>query len=108
MAVVTYGVTSPELTLNIQMELTDADAQRIVAYLMATSSYVNADGSPVTPEQVVAAYGEGVMNTLLSQTYSWDQGQAASSAAAGVQPITPVVPPHPIPPAPEILVPPGG
>jgi len=39
MAIVNYGVTSPQLTLNVQMELSDADSERIVAYLMAATSY---------------------------------------------------------------------
>lgn len=39
MAIVTYGVQSPTLTLNVQMELSDADSERIVRYLMAATPY---------------------------------------------------------------------
>ncbi len=39
MALVTYGVTSPTLTLNVQMELSDADSARVVEYLMAATSF---------------------------------------------------------------------
>jgi len=39
MAIVNYGVVSPSLTLTVQMELSDADSERIVAYLMAATSY---------------------------------------------------------------------
>ena len=39
MAVVTYGVTSPQLTLNVQMELSDANSERIVNYLMNGTPY---------------------------------------------------------------------
>jgi hypothetical protein len=39
MALVTYGVTSPDLTLNVQMELSDADSARVVEYLMAATPY---------------------------------------------------------------------
>jgi hypothetical protein len=39
MALVNYGVVSPDLTLNVQMELSDADSQRIVAYLMGGTSF---------------------------------------------------------------------
>ncbi len=39
MALVNYGVISPDLTLNVGMELSDADSQRIVAYLMGGTSF---------------------------------------------------------------------
>ena len=39
MAVVNYGVVSPTLTMTVQMELSDQDSQRTVAYLMAATSY---------------------------------------------------------------------
>jgi hypothetical protein len=39
MALVNYGVVSPSLTLTVQMELSDADSERIVAYLMAATPY---------------------------------------------------------------------
>lgn len=39
MAIVNYGVTSPDLTLNVQMELSDADSARVVEYLMAATPY---------------------------------------------------------------------
>ena len=39
MALVNYGVQSPDLTLSVQMELSDADSERIVQYLMAATPY---------------------------------------------------------------------
>jgi hypothetical protein len=39
MAIVNYGVVSPSLTLTVQMELSDADSERIVAYLMQATSF---------------------------------------------------------------------
>jgi hypothetical protein len=39
MALVNYGVISPDLTLTVSMELSDADSQRIVAYLMGGTSF---------------------------------------------------------------------
>jgi len=39
MALVNYGVVSPSLTLTVQMELSDADSERIVAYLMTATPY---------------------------------------------------------------------
>lgn len=39
MALVNYGVVSPSLTLTVQMELSDADSERIVAYLMRATSF---------------------------------------------------------------------
>jgi len=115
MAIVNYGVTSPQLTLNVQMELSDADSERIVAYLMAATPYgtvtenvVSKDGQsqswvtrPAMPEEAITAYAEGVMNSLLQQAFQWDQQKAAQEAAAQVPPITPVSPPTPVPPAEE-------
>ena len=39
MALVNYGVVSPDLTLTVSMELSDQDSQRIVAYLMGGTSF---------------------------------------------------------------------
>jgi len=39
MALVHYGVTSPDLTLDVQMELSDADSARVVEYLIAATPY---------------------------------------------------------------------
>ena len=52
-----------------------------------------------TPEETVIAYAQSLMNTSLQQAYTWDQQQAASNAAANVQPITPIIPPTPVPPS---------
>jgi len=112
MALVNYGVVSPSLTLTVQMELSDADSERIVAYLMAATPYgtvtenvVDGDTQswvtrPATPEEAVTAYAESVMNSVLQQAYQWDQSQAAAEAAANVPPITPIQPPAPVPPSP--------
>ena len=39
MAYVNYGVVSPDLTLDVRMELSDEDSQRVVTYLMAATPY---------------------------------------------------------------------
>ena len=39
MAYVNYGVVSPDLTLDVRMELSDADSERVVTYLMAATPY---------------------------------------------------------------------
>jgi len=39
MALVNYGVVSPDLTLDVQMELSDADSARVVEYLIAATPY---------------------------------------------------------------------
>ena len=59
MALVNYGVVSPQLTLNVQMELSDADSERIVAYLMAA-----------TPAGTVT---ENVIQDIPNPAYSPDQ-----------------------------------
>jgi hypothetical protein len=129
MALVHYGVTSPELTLDVQMELSDADSARVVEYLIAATPYGTVTENvqsqtpnpawspdqedpdnppefiatqawvsrPATPEEALTAYAEAVMNDVLGQAFAWDQQRAAAAAAADVPPITPVVPPHPVP-----------
>lgn len=39
MAFVNYGVVSPSLTLTVQMELSDTDSERMIAWLMAATPY---------------------------------------------------------------------
>lgn len=39
MATVTYSVTSPSLSTAVQMELSDADSERVIAWLMAATPY---------------------------------------------------------------------
>jgi hypothetical protein len=129
MALVHYGVQSPDLTLDVQMELSDADSARVVEYLIAATPYGTVTENvqsqtpnpawspdqedpldppefiatqawvtrPATPEEALTAYAESVMNDVLGQAFAWDQQRAAAAAAAEVPPITPVVPPHPVP-----------
>ena len=111
MAIVNYSVTSPSLTTAVQMELSDADSERMIQWLMAATPYgtvteniVDGDtqswvSRPATPEEAVIAYAQSLMNTSLQQAYAWDQQQAAAEAAANVPPITPVIPPTPVPPS---------
>lgn len=131
MAIVNYSVTSPSLTTAVQMELSDADSDRMIAWLMAATPYGSVTENiqttipnpawsedqpdpndppefiqvqewvtrPATPEEALIAYAESLMNTSLQQAYQWDQSQAAADAAANVPPITPIVPPTPVPPS---------
>ena len=39
MATVTYSVTSPSLSTAVQMELSDTDSERMIAWLMAATPY---------------------------------------------------------------------
>ena len=39
MALVDYSVTTPDLKLSVQMELSDADSARVVEYLMTATPY---------------------------------------------------------------------
>lgn len=131
MATVTYSVTSPSLSTAVQMELSDTDSERMIAWLMAATPYGSVTENvirdvpnpawspdqpdpndppefiqeqswvtrPATPEEALVAYAQGLMNSSLQQAYQWDQQQAAAEAAGNVPPITPVVPPTPVPPS---------
>lgn len=132
MATVNYSVTSPSLSTAVQMELSDADSERMIAWIMAATPYGTVTENvqstvpnpawsadqpdpndppefievqewvtrPATPEEALIAYAQSLMNTSLQQAYVWDQQQAAAQAAANVPPITPIVPPTPVPPSP--------
>ena len=39
MAIVNYSVTSPSLTTAVEMELSDADSERMIQWLMAATPY---------------------------------------------------------------------
>ena len=131
MATVTYSVTSPSLSTAVQMELSDTDSERMIAWLMAATPYGTVTENvisdipnpawspdqpdpndppefiqeqswvtrPATPEEALVAYAQSLMNSSLQQAYQWDQQQAAAEAASNVPPITPVVPPTPVPPS---------
>lgn len=131
MATVNYSVTSPSLSTAVQMELSDADSERMIAWVMAATPYGQVTENvqrqepnpawspdqpdpndppefimvqewvtrPATPEEALIAYAQSLMNDSLTQAYAWDQQRAAAEAAANVPPITPVVPPTPVPPA---------
>ena len=60
MAFVNYGVVSPTLTLTVQMELSDADSDRVVNYLMQATSF-----GTVT---------ENVQKEILNPAWTADQG----------------------------------
>ena len=108
MAIVNYSVTSPSLSTAVEMELSDADSERMIAWIMAATPYgtvtenvVDGDtqswvSRPATPEEALNAYAQSLMNSSLSQAYAWDQQTAAAEAAANVPPITPIIPPTPV------------
>ena len=64
MALVNYGVVSPSLTLTVQMELSDADSERIVAYLMAATPY--------------GSVTENVITDIPNPAWSPDQGASGA------------------------------
>jgi hypothetical protein len=59
MSYVNYGVVSPDLTLDVRMELSDADSQRIVTYLIAATPY--------------GTVNENVVQDIPNPAYSPDQ-----------------------------------
>lgn len=104
MATLFFGVTGPTLDLQEDLQIADADAPRIMAYLMASSygtvteNVQSEDGEsqswvtrPATPEETAANYAKAVLNQLLAETVAWEKAQAAAAAAEEIAPIT-VVP----------------
>jgi len=74
--------------------ISEANSQRILAYLVNGSSYgtvTEADGTErqATTEEAAQAFALGILQGLLNQTVRYEKDEAAKAAADAVAPITP-------------------
>lgn len=92
MATFFFGVNGPTLQFQQNLAIADADAPRIMAYLMNPSSgYGTMTEQGVTrvatPEESAANYAQAILAQLLEQTVAFERAEAAKAAAESVTPI---------------------
>ena len=93
-ATLTFGVVGPTMDFTTSVAISEANSQRILAYLVNGSSYgtvTEADGTErqATTEEAAQAFALGILQGLLNQTVRYEKDEAAKTAADAVAPITP-------------------
>ena len=93
-ATLTFGVVGPTMDFTTSVAISEANSQRILAYLVNGSSYgtvTEVDGTErqATTEEAAQAFALGILQGLLNQTVRYEKGEAAKAAADAVAPITP-------------------
>ena len=94
-ATLSFGVAGPTMDFTTSVTLSEANAQRILGYLVAGSNYgtvTNEDGTerPATPEEAAQAFAIGILRGLMDQTVRHEREAAMKAAAAAVSDIAPV------------------
>ena len=93
MADLSFGVVGPTMNFTVTMQIADADAPRILAYLASTEyGRVTEGGSTraATMEETAKAFAAGILRGLLDQTVRHEREQAMAAAAAQIAAINPV------------------
>lgn len=93
MATFFFGVNGPTLQFQQDLAIADADAPRIMAYLMNPfNGYGTVTEQGVTrvatPEEAAANYAQAVLASLLDATVAFEKAEAAKAAAESVAPIS--------------------
>ena len=92
-ATLTFGVVGPTMDFTTSVAISEANSQRILAYLVNGSSYgtvTEADGTErqATTEEAAQAFALGILQGLLNQTVRYEKDEAAKAAADAIAPIT--------------------
>ena len=92
-ATLTFGVVGPTMDFTTSVAISEANSQRILAYLVNGSSYgtvTEADGTErqATTEEAAQAFAMGILQGLLNQTVRYEKDEAAKAAADAIAPIT--------------------
>lgn len=92
-ATLTFGVSGPTMDFTASIPVSEANSQRILAYLVGGTSYgkvTEEDGTErdATTEEAAQAFARGILQGLLDQTFRYEQDLAAKAAAASIEPIT--------------------
>jgi hypothetical protein len=92
-ATLSFGVQGPNQDWTTSIAVSEANSQRILAYLVNGTDYgVVTDGDnarPATPEEAAQAFAQGILQGLLAQTVRFERLQAAQAAADAIAPIDP-------------------
>jgi hypothetical protein len=89
-----FGVVGPTMDFTTSVNVSEANSQRILAYLVGGTSYgtvTEEDGTErqATTEEAAQAFALGILQGLLNQTVRYEKDMAAKAAAEAVAPITP-------------------
>jgi hypothetical protein len=102
MADLSFGVNGPTMNFTVTMQIQDADAPRILAYLASTEygkvteTVTDEEGKETqetrdaTTEETAKAFAAGILKGLLAQTVRYEKDVAAKAAADQVSDITPI------------------
>lgn len=94
MASLGFTIDGPTLDITVTFNIADADAPRILGYLMASEYGVvkeNDETRTATPTEAVENYAKAMLNRLLERTVEHERNVAVSNAVTGVAPITVIV-----------------
>ena len=93
-ATLSFGVLGPTMDFTTSVNVSEANAQRILGYLVNGSNYgtvTEEDGTErqATTEEAAQAFALGILQGLLDQTVRYEKDAAAKAAADAVDPIAP-------------------
>ena len=91
-ATLSFGVLGPTMDFTTSVNVSEANAQRILGYLANGSNYgtvTEEDGTErqATTEEAAQAFALGILQGLLDQTVRYEKDAAAKAAAEAVDPI---------------------
>ena len=91
-ATLSFGVVGPTMDFTTSVVVSEANAGRILSYLVNGSPYgkvVAEDGTETqaTTEEAAQAFALGILQGLLDQTVRFEKDEAAKAAAEAVPPI---------------------
>jgi hypothetical protein len=91
-ATLSFGVKGPNQDWTTSIAVSEANSQRILAYLMFGTDYgkiTTEDGTETqaTAEEAAQAFARGILQGLLDQTTRYERQEAAKAAAEAIEPI---------------------
>ena len=91
-ATLSFGVSGPTMDFTTSVKLTEANAQRILGYLVMGSHYgqvAEDDGTvrQASPAEAAQAFALGILAGLMDQTVRFEKEMAAKVAAESIAPI---------------------
>ena len=90
-ATLSFGVSGPTMDWTTTVNVTEANSERILGYLVNGSPYGTVTENDVeraaTPEEAAQAFARGILRGLLDQTTNWERQEAMRAAAEAIAPI---------------------
>ena len=92
-ATLSFGVKGPTMDWTVNIAVSEANSERIIAYLMSGTPYGQITEGEITrdatPEEAAQQFAQGILRGLLDQTTRFERDQAAKAAAAEIEDIEP-------------------